>query len=124
MSDAAATHKPIGAARLEDAETAADILAEAFADDPVMNWMFGDTRPFRKVFFELARGLYLKSGFGHLAGDSGVTLWLPAGRKGALPFANELRILSAAFGAGGTGAIMRAKKTGVSAFLNSTIGVL
>ncbi len=90
----------------------ADILAEAFADDPVMNWMFGSARPFRTIFFELARGLYLKSGFGHIADDGGATLWLPAGQKVMLPLTNELRILGAALPSGGARAISRAKRAG------------
>lgn len=112
MSKAATTPQPIRAARLEDADEVASILAEAFADDPVMKWMFGSARPFHKIFFELARGLYLKPGFGHLAVDCGATLWLPAGEKVVLPLANELRILGAALPSGGFSAIRRAKKTG------------
>ncbi len=112
MRAASATLAPVRLARLDDAGGVADILADAFADDPVMNWMFGSRRPFRTIFFELARGLYLKSGFGHIVEGCGATLWLPAGEKATLPFANELRILGAALPAGGAGAVMRAKKTG------------
>lgn len=112
MRDGSVTQAPVRIARPEDADGVAEILADAFADDPVMNWMFGSRRPFRAIFFELARGLYLKSGFGHIVDGCGATLWLPAGEKVALPLANELRILGAALPSGGIPAIMRAKKTG------------
>ena len=110
MSNAAPTQTPIRNATLEDADLAADILANAFASDPVMNWTFGGNGAFRTIFFELARGLYLKSGFGHLAGDGAATLWLPADHHGKLPISNELRIMFAAIGASGVGVIGRAKK--------------
>ncbi|MEZ5891675.1 MAG: GNAT family N-acetyltransferase [Parvularculaceae bacterium] len=93
---------------LDDAEEAADILAEAFAEDPVMNWMFGNTRVFRTVFRELARGAYLRDGFGHVAAGKAATLWLPAGVPLKLRRLNELRLALAALGHCGPGAIGRA----------------
>ena len=112
MRDDPAKHAPVRIAQHEDAGAVADILADAFADDPVMNWVFGASRPFRTIFFELAHGLFLKSGFGHIIEGCGATLWLPAGNNGALPFINELRILGAALPTGGMSAVLRAKKTG------------
>lgn len=51
------------------------ITAEAFAEDPVNLWIFGNTRPMQDVFSALARSVYLKRGFCHLAGDDGATMW-------------------------------------------------
>ncbi|WP_375207588.1 GNAT family N-acetyltransferase [Hyphococcus sp.] len=105
----------VRAARRDDSGLVADILAEAFADDPVMNWTFGGARPFRTVFHELARGVYLKNGFGHLAGDGSgawaATLWLPLGVEIRLPVMNEARIAASAFAHHGLASIRRAMKT-------------
>ncbi|WP_375204271.1 GNAT family N-acetyltransferase [Hyphococcus sp.] len=105
----------IRAAERGDADLIADILAEAFAGDPVMNWTFGGAGAFRTVFRELARGVYLKDGFGHLAGGSSgdwaATLWLPKGVEIKLPMANELRIAAAALLHHGPASIRRAQKT-------------
>ncbi|PQA87456.1 GNAT family N-acetyltransferase [Hyphococcus luteus] len=103
------------AAGMDDAGAAADILAAAFAADPVMSWTFGGNSAFRTIFHELARGVYLKHGFGHIA-DGGVgggraaTLWLPAGAALSLPPLNELRIALASVRHGGFGAVARALK--------------
>lgn len=99
------------AAGPEDAGAVADILAAAFASDPVMSWTFGGNRAFRTVFHELARGVYLKHGFGHIADDRAATLWLPAGVPLRLPKLNEMRIAASAVRHGGFGAIARALKT-------------
>jgi GNAT superfamily N-acetyltransferase len=93
---------------MDDADDIAEILAEAFGDDPVMTWTFGNTRPFRTVFRELARGIYLKNGFAHLIDGAAATLWLPAGAAIKLPRMNELRIAGAALRHSGFGAIRRA----------------
>ncbi len=105
----------IRAAGRGDADLIAGILAAAFADDPVMNWTFGGAGSFHTVFRELARGVYLKDGFGHLAGDSSgdwaATLWLPKGVEIRLPMANELRIAGSALFRHGLSSIRRAQKT-------------
>lgn len=90
----------------------ADILADAFDDDPMMNWTFGSRRPFRTCFLELAKGLYLPKGYGHVAGDEAAALWLPANAKRTTPILNEARIGLAAIASGGLAAMMRAKKVG------------
>lgn len=95
---------------MDDAEAVADILAEAFAEDPVMNWNFAPGKPFRECFLELARGIYLRHGFGHISGNEAATLWLPAGVSPSLPFANEMRLVWAAFRKGGLAPVFRAKK--------------
>ena len=38
------------------------ITAEAFAEDPVNLWIFGNTGPMADVFGALARSVYLKRG--------------------------------------------------------------
>ena len=51
------------------------ITAEAFAEDPVNLWIFGNTGPMADVFGALARAVYLKRGFCHVSGDEGATMW-------------------------------------------------
>ena len=101
----------IRAAQLADADAIAGILADAFADDPVMGWTFGGAKPFRTVFHELARGVYLKNGFGHIVGDMAATLWLPKGVEIKLPMMNELRIAMSAVYHHGPRSIWRALAT-------------
>lgn len=109
---AAGEHARAGlrAAGISDAGHVADILADAFSDDPVMNWNLGSKKPIRTLFHELARGEYLKSGFGHVAGDEAASLWLRAGDKARLSFANELRIGFSVISAGGAAAARRLTK--------------
>jgi GNAT superfamily N-acetyltransferase len=66
-----------------DAERLGRIIARAFGDDPVNLWLFrsGTMEP---TFTALARRLYLKRGFAHLAGDLGAAMWLLDGRAKAL----------------------------------------
>ncbi len=96
----------------EDADLVSDILADAFDDDPMMNWNFGSRRPFKTCFLELAKGLYLRKGYGHVAGEEAAALWLPANEKRTAPILNEARIGLAAIASGGFAAMMRAKKVG------------
>lgn len=100
----------IRSAQISDAGHVADILADAFNDDPVMNWNLGSKKPIMTLFHELARGGYLKSGFGHVAGDEAATLWLRAGEKAHLSFGNEFRIGLSVISAGGVAAARRLTK--------------
>ncbi|HXI86420.1 MAG TPA: GNAT family N-acetyltransferase [Parvularculaceae bacterium] len=99
-------------AKPEDASAIADILTDAFTGDPVLSWMLGREAPPRAFFFELARGVYLARGFGHITGDKAATLWLPAGEKPTLPLMNELRLAIALIGTCGSGAVIRALRVG------------
>ncbi len=46
----------IRAAGANDAAIVADILTEAFSDDPIMNWMFGGPKPIGDMFRVLTNG--------------------------------------------------------------------
>lgn len=52
-----------------------DITAEAFAEDPFNLWLFGRPRALRPLFRMMARDIYLKHGFCHMAGDEAATMW-------------------------------------------------
>jgi ribosomal protein S18 acetylase RimI-like enzyme len=101
----------IRSAAMSDADEIADILAEAFSHDPVMSWMYGNTQPQRGTFLELAKGVYLRDGFGHIVDDSATALWLPAGVEEKLPLMMELRLLMSIFRSGGRGALRRGQAT-------------
>lgn len=63
------------AASQQDWKQLGAITAEAFAEDPVNLWIFGNTAPMAPVFGALARSVYLPRGFCHVSGDSGATMW-------------------------------------------------
>ncbi len=108
MERAVAPRDIVRTARMDDADEISDILTEAFSDDPVMTWTFGNARPVRALFRELARGVYLKDGYAHLVGGAAATLWLPAGAASKLPMMSELRFAGAALRHSGIGALRRA----------------
>ncbi len=101
----------IRSARMSDADEVADILGEAFSDDPVMRWMYGKAGSQRGTFLELAKGVYLRDGFGHIVDDSATALWLPAGVEEKLPLMSELRLVLSIFRSGGFGALKRGQAT-------------
>ncbi len=64
----------------DDAPLIGEIIADAFADDPVNLWILKNKRAMRAHYTDLARYVYLRDGFGHRMPDnSGGTMWLPPG---------------------------------------------
>jgi ribosomal protein S18 acetylase RimI-like enzyme len=108
----AAPETDVRSARPEDARAIADILCDAFTGDPVMSWMLGRPAPPHALFYELARGIYLARGYGHVIEDKAATLWLPAGEKSTLPLLNEARLAFALIGQCGLAGLTRAKRCG------------
>lgn len=74
-----------GANEVFDANTTqhqalADILADAFANDPVMNWIIPEPGLYPDFFSLLVRDTFAPQGLMHLDGqDRGAALWLPPG---------------------------------------------
>lgn len=54
----------------------ADITADAFRDDPVNRWLFGNPRAIQSAFRVLARNIYSRYGICHVAGNEGATMWV------------------------------------------------
>jgi len=54
----------------------AEITAEAFSEDPVNRWIFGEPRAILSSFRVLTRNIYAKTGICHLAGDKGAAMWV------------------------------------------------
>lgn len=59
-----------------DWRTVGAIIGDAFQNDPVSRWIFGNKEAMPGTFGRQARHLYLPRGICHLAGDSGATMWL------------------------------------------------
>lgn len=70
-----------------DHELIGRIIGESFAGDPVNEFLLGPERAIRMYNTIVAKKLYLKHGFGHIAEDlSGGTMWLPPGISTELPW--------------------------------------
>ena len=52
-----------------------DITGEAFAEDPVNLWIFGNPGALPPLFQILAQDIYLPNGICHMAGNEGATMW-------------------------------------------------
>ncbi len=63
--------------------TLADITAEAFANDPVNNYVFGKQASIRSMYRVMAREMYVPSGLCHLHASGGATMWMPPGVEAA-----------------------------------------
>jgi len=93
----------------------ADITADAFRDDPVNRWLFGEPRSIVSAFRVLARDIYSKRGICHLAGDGGATMWLDYSTGAADAEMSLLAQLSFGIGQlrhGSKGSMSRAMKAG------------
>jgi len=88
------------------------IIAEAFAEDPVNLWIFGNRDAMPPVFSTLARSLYLPRGFCHLKGDDGATMWSHSSASLDLPLLPTLGLVAALMGKGSKGAVKRALGAG------------
>lgn len=63
-------------------ETLADVLADAFSEDPVMNWVIPAPTLYPGFFNLLVRDLFLPRGITHLDSEArAAALWLPPGVK-------------------------------------------
>lgn len=93
----------------------AAITADAFRDDPVNRWLFGNPRAILSVFRVLARDIYSKRGICHLAGQDGATMWFDHRSKDAddtLSFMAQLNLAIGQLHHGHAGSIQRAIKAG------------
>lgn len=89
-----------------------DITAEAFAEDPFNLWIFGRARALRPLFRIMARDIYLKNGFCHLAGDSAATMWATHESDLRFPPLSLAKLIAAQLVHGTKGAMKRGMKTG------------
>lgn len=73
------TGSDLRAARMADWKLVADITGEAFANDPVNQWVFGKPAAIRSMFRVMAREMYLPDGSCFLHPAGGATMWMPPG---------------------------------------------
>ena len=89
-----------------------DITAEAFAEDPINLWIFGNPKALRPLFRIFARDVYLKHGFSHIAGDGGATMWAMSDANTDLPTLALWKLIFAQMRYGASGAMKRAMQAG------------
>lgn len=102
----------VRAAKPAEWRALADITAEAFAEDPVNQWIFGRTRAIRSCFRVLAREIYSKHGICHLAGDHGATMWMPSDQITGLSTRAKFALALGQARHGTKGALKRAIRAG------------
>lgn len=79
-------------AATEDIDTLVDTLSDSFAEDPMFNWLFPNTRLYPYFFRMLARDVYLPRGIVHIEEEGrAAALWLPPEER--LKLAPRLRLL-------------------------------
>jgi ribosomal protein S18 acetylase RimI-like enzyme len=91
-----------------DWRQAGGIIAEAFSEDPVNLWIFGNPAPMPTVFSALARSVYLPRGFCQLSGDAGATMWSHSTANRELSLIPTLALVASVIGKGSKGAVKRA----------------
>lgn len=104
----------IDLASASDWRQIADITAEAFADDPVNRWLFGNPAAIRCAFNILMQKIYSRNGICHLIGDDGAAVWVDYSKTPDLNM-SKFAQLQLAFGLwryGSKGALNRAMAAG------------
>ena len=99
-------------AQQNDWKLVGDITAEAFAEDPVNLWIFGNPRGLRPLFRIFARDVYLKNGFSHLAGKNGATMWAMSDANIGLPRTSLWKLIIAQMRFGAPGSMVRGQEAG------------
>ncbi len=99
-------------AKRDDWRQLGGIIAEAFAEDPVNLWLFGNREAMPPVFSTLARAIYLPRGFCHVRGDDGATMWSHSSASLDLPFWPTLGLVAAMLTKGSKGAAKRGLAAG------------
>lgn len=91
-----------------EASLIGNVVAKAFADDPVNLWAFNGTKAMPAAFTAMARHYYLRRGFGHVTGDgkSG-TLWVPPGISKNYGVTGNVSLATAILMKGGLKALRR-----------------
>lgn len=84
------------------------IIAEAFSEDPVNLWLFGNPAPMPAVFSALARSVYLPRGVCHLIDDRGTTMWSHSSADRELALLPTIGLVASVIGKGSKGAVRRA----------------
>jgi len=103
---------PIRCAAPDDWPLVAEITGEAFAEDPVSQWVMGKPASIRSIFQIMARDIYAQRGLCYLAGDGGATMWLPPGEAGDMSTRTQLSLVWHLLRQTNLGALPRALEAG------------
>jgi len=98
----------MGKASPADWRQVGGIIAEAFSEDPVNLWIFGNPGPMPTVFSALAKSVYLPRGFCQLSGDAGATMWSHSSANRELSLIPTLALVASVIGKGSKVAVQRA----------------
>ena len=96
----------------KDATQIGEITAEAFRNDPVNNWMFGNFAGIQSLFLNQARRIYGPRGYCYRHGEEGACMWMLPGGDASFSLADYLAIGWSTLIKCGPGAVRRAVATG------------
>jgi ribosomal protein S18 acetylase RimI-like enzyme len=91
-----------------DWQALGSIIGAAFAEDPIITWIFPNAHEITRLFLHLARHVYLPRGICCLAGEAGGTMWLPPGQSSELPLPAMLSLAVPALFRIGPAPVLRA----------------
>ncbi len=91
-----------------DWRTLGGITGEAFAEDPMLNWLMPDTAAITATFLTLAKHVYLPRGHCYLLDGQGAAMWLGPGGKKDLPLLPTAALAARTIARAGPGPIRRA----------------
>lgn len=95
-------------AKMGDWRLVADITAEAFANDPVNQYIFGKPNSIRSMFRVMAREMYLPKGVSFIHPAGGATMWMPPGINAAPSQLGRLKFALGQLKHGTSGAVQKA----------------
>lgn len=98
----------ISVAQRADWRRVADITGEAFSEDPVNRWAFGNEDAIRACFRVMARDVYVGRGLSHILENDGATMWTLPGQATDMGLAASLRLAAALLFRGSKGSVRRA----------------
>lgn len=94
-------------AKMSDWKRVADITGEAFAADPVNQFVFGKPTSIRSMYRVMAREMYIPQGLCHVHKSGGATMWMPPGIDAAPSTAGLVKFACGQLYRGTPGAIKR-----------------
>jgi hypothetical protein len=109
---------PVSVSPTDDADRAGEVLAAAFADDPVMRWMFPHLtdRSELRPWFTLAARVGVRRAATWLLADDGepaaAAVWTPPGHSGAFDEESVDELVAVSHAVGGDDTIARMRSMG------------
>jgi len=95
-----------------DAAVIGEITADAFRNDPVNLWLFGNFAGIEGMFGALAKRIYVPRGYCYRLGNEGACMWMLPGGNTDFSLADYVAVAMGTLFRSGPGAVSRAVKTG------------